>query len=213
VNLLEIIPDVMEPHLLPKLQEYIKATLPGFKQSLNNHPLKDHIGGISICEAFWLYRLTIDLDPTMVIESGTLYGFSLWFLHQAVGQTTPIFSFDPGYKPKYTIPGVYYFEKDWTDVFTVEDPPAEGSMVFFDDHQDQDRRLAEALDRGVRDIVFHYNYTSLKHSHKPIRYCELPKTVEFCFTFPCLRDDPVFEPNKSNAQTYRWLTWLRLGTL
>ena len=207
MNLLDIVPEVMEPKLSPALAAYQSDRMPEFKRVLESHPLKDPIGGISVCEAFWLYNLVKDISPGLVIESGTLYGYSLWFLHEAIEpKPLRLYSFDPGYEPKYKLGDVIYLKKDWT---AFENVP-ENTFVFFDDHQDQGQRLNEALQRGVRDIVFHDNYLSLKHSHRPIRYCALPDRVEFSFTFPVLWNDPIFEPGV-NAQTYRWLTWLRLG--
>ena len=203
----DIVPSLMEPHLTPALKDYVLDNLDEFKRVLAAHPLKDHTGGVSICEAFWLYCLVRDLAPEVVVESGTLYGFSLWFLEKARGCNSELHSFDPGYAPKYLLEKVDYHRCDWRVWFPYDVP--ENALVFFDDHQDHGMRLEEAEELGVRDVVFHDNYLSLKHSHRPIRYCELPDNVEFCFTFPCLGNDPVFEVGQ-NAQTYRWLMWLRL---
>jgi hypothetical protein len=212
VRLTEILPAVMEPKRHELLSAYVAENLDEFKDVLAHCPIKNQIGAVSTGEAFWLYCLVRDLSPKVIIESGTLYGFSLWFLEAAVQGQSEIHSFDPG---EYEVEGksehVQYHKIDWTGYF----PPAGASVtdrfVFFDDHIHQGRRLAEAKERGVRHMVFHDNYESLKHSHYPLRYCMLGEDVEFMHTFECLRADvdPIFAVGE-NAQTYRWLTWVKL---
>ncbi len=209
MTLHEIILGEMEPVLGERIQEYVAENLEEFRSVLDGHPVDDNIGAVSICEAFWLYCLVRDLEPKIVIESGTLYGFSLYFLRRAAPDAE-MHSFDPLYDPAVKLTGVQYHKTDWQECFHPNAPlVGTDCFVFFDDHQDQDQRLRQSLDRSVSNIVFHDNYATLGHSHKPIRFCALDSKVRSCYTFDCLRDDQMFQVGK-NAQTYRWLTWLSL---
>lgn len=208
MTLPEIIAGDMEPVLGRRLCEYVDAHLEEFKGVLADHPVKDNTGGISVCEAFWLYCLVKDLQPEMIVESGTLHGFSLYFLWKAA-PSSEIHSFDPGCKPEIKLRDVEYHSCDWMDYFNSQ--PPRDSLVFFDDHQDQGERFEEACEHGVDHAVFHDNYLTLGHSHRPLRFCCLEHDVELCYTFECLRGDPIFTDVSVNSQTYRWLTWVQFG--
>jgi hypothetical protein len=206
VNLYEIISTLQDPPLKKALDEYARSRLPEFKQVLSAHPLRTNsIGGISICEAFWLYNFVKDLHPSTIIESGTLYGFSLYFLCRARSASGgKVLSFDPFTEPKLTF-GAEYHKDDWV---SYQVPP--GAFVFFDDHVDQGRRLMEAKKKGVKHVMFHDNYLNRRHSHTPIRLCDT-SSAQMVYIFDRLDFDPIFTDTTNNAQTYRWLTYVGLG--
>lgn len=208
----EIIPSVMEPKKHDLISSYVKDNLEEFRSVLEECPVPDQVGGISTCEAFWLYCIVRDLAPAMVVESGTLYEFSLWFIEKALDGRGGLYSFDPGpYEVKYHSPSVRYYKMDWKEVFPV-DPERKDLMVFFDDHQHQGQRLGEARDRGAMHVIFHDNYETTGHSHMPVRFCMIPDVWKFCSVLDPIygETDPIFAVGE-NAQTYRWLTWIGRG--
>jgi hypothetical protein len=192
-----------------RLREYVRANAVDFARVLEAHPMKDRTGAISICEAFWLYRLAVDTEPGVIIESGTFRGWSLYFLERSNPGVlqAEVYSFDPGPEEPVQYNKVKYNKWDWTVLAATPIPKC---LVFFDDHQDQGRRLSEAAERGVRDVVFHDNYIHPDHSHKSVRFCELPAKAEVCFTFPRLSPAEMGLEGRETTVPYRWLTWIRL---
>lgn len=214
MKLTEILPAHMEPELGRLLREYVVGNLDEFKEVLRANPVRNQKGAISICEAFWLYCLTRDVQPELVVENGTMYGFSLYFLRRAAPQAE-VHSFDPGpCLPEVALDGVQYHTYDWLLSGGITGVPTgrrSNALVFFDDHQDQRQRLAEVRTNFPigPHVLFHDNYMTLEHSHRPIRYCDLA-SAKMCYTFENLRNDPIFVDTALNAQTYRWLTWIHL---
>lgn len=208
-NLLEVITTEMDPQLSESLAVFEAKFLREFKIQYGQCTMSS-VGGISVCEAFWLYFLVKAIKPRQIIESGTLFGYSLYFIQAAVDWPCRILSFDVDQSKSWRFPKVEYHECDWTAHPEDKLSRGEGTLVFFDDHVDHDDRLEEAFGRNQHHLVFHDNYLTKKHSHYPIRFCDLMDTA-FCYTFPRLCTDPIFLDQKKNAQTYRWLTYLQRG--
>lgn len=213
----EIVGVVKYPELGEALDEYVRANLQEFKEVLEMNPVKDATGATSVSEAFWLYCLARDTAPPVIIESGTLYGWSLWFLVRAMAVSRDdwvgkIHSFDPRFagEPTPDIQGVRYHGGDLWETEQVVAGFQDG-FFFFDDHQDQGRRFVQARHLNAAHVVFHDNYLTPDQSHRPIRFCGLGPKVKLCYTFPPLVGfDEIFRSTRHNAQTYRWLTWIRL---
>ena len=200
MNLFEIISTQQDPLLGKSLQAFIDANVSDFKRIVAR--AGNTLGGVSVSEAFWLYHLIKAVQPKQIIESGTFYGYSMHYIHDAASCDILSYDIDQSKCPK--LDKVQYFEHDWTEGKFSE---GEGTFVFFDDHIDQDKRLREAVERNQEHIVFHDNYLTLKHSHKPIRFCDkLDATL--CYTLPPIYSDPIFTDTSNNAQTYRWLTYI-----
>lgn len=206
MTLPEIIMTKQDPELVQLLDEYVKEKFPRFRKVLESSLILHPTGSISVSEAFWLFNLVVDLKPEVVIESGTLRGCSRHLLEKAA-PLAEIISYDPGCDPEYKYRGRHQ-RCDWSASSWAY--TGKKCFVFFDDHISHERRLKECMDRGVKNVVFHDNYLSLLHSHKPIRFCELPPQVVLCYTFDRITSDPIFVDTKLNPQNYRWLTWLSL---
>lgn len=196
----------MYPLMDKRLWDYVGDNAVEFNEVLRAHPLKDRTGAISVGEAFWLYCLARDVEPNVVVESGTMFGWSAYFLRHAVKTDVDIHSFDPDERDPINCS--FHHKYDWSKTAFAYPLP---SFVFFDDHQHQGDRLQQAIDRNVRDVVFHDNYLAPDHSHVPIRFCELPADkVELCFTFPPMPECVLAGEFGDLNTPYRWLTWLRL---
>ncbi len=200
-----IITTQQDPGLGSSLRAFIADKLVEFKEIVEKHD-GSALGGVSNAEAFWLYFLIKAIRPTQIIESGTFHGYSLHFIVEAVDWPCRIVSFDLDlqHAPRYD--NVEYCEHDWM-AYTGGLQAGEGTLIFFDDHIDQGRRLLEAVEMEQQHIVFHDNYVRTNQSHKPIRFCDL-WDAKFCYTFPAIYSDPVFTDTEKNAQTYRWLTYV-----
>ena len=206
MKLHEIIKTHQDPVLWEKISDFIFKNIKEFKTVLDGYK-GTHLGGLSIAEAFWLYFLLKDIKPKQIIESGTFYGFSLYFIKEAAKSfSTKIISFDIDQTKSQKYPEVEYYSHDWMDKKDLVE--GESTFVFFDDHMDQDKRLQQAFLRNQEHILFHDNYLSLTHSHKPIRFCDMQDAI-FCYTFLPLYNDSIFVDKSKNNQTYRWLTYVQ----
>lgn len=212
MDLYEIITTLQDPGLAQALEDFVAQYLPEFKQVLEAHPLQAPGGGcISIAEAFWSYYLVQALQPKVIIESGSLEGFSLYFLLRAAPQAEA-HAFDPYYSPK-AVGEFQYHDCDWIE-YTFDNLPGQHTFVFFDDHIHAGMRMQQAKERGVRHLLFHDNYLKAEHclqSHMTLRYWGVKDLASFQYIFPRLRCDPIFTSTQNNPQNYRWLTYVELG--
>jgi len=206
-NLLDIIEE-QEPGLSVQMRRYVGEHMKEFDDVFRQHPITAPIGCIGLAEAFQLYFLVKELQPQIIVESGTLHGFSLYFLRKAA-PNAEIHSFDPFETPLYTDPTIHYHRNDWTKE-PLTTWVGKKLFAFFDDHINQGDRLHEAMYRRASDVVFHDNYTSLKHSHTPLRYCALPPWVQLCYTFENI-DEPYFMDRPLPLLTRTWMTLVRLS--
>jgi len=208
-DLIELITTLKYPELGTALADYAEKLLPEFEQVLREHPLQDSGSGrCSISEAFWLYGFVKSLRPDVVIESGTLQGYSLYFLRRGSPANARLISFDPNTREEFRRHAdVEYFRSDW---LAQDLPPlsADRTVVFFDDHQDQGRRLAESRARGIRHVIFHDNYLTPNESHVSIRFCSLFGRARFVYVFQPLTCSPLFTDTSVNPQHFRWLTYV-----
>jgi len=206
-SLYEIISQLQDPELIDALEGYIAANLPEFKTIVAAHPLKNPKGGhCSMTEAFWLYHLCKSLQPQLVIESGSLQGYSLYFLRAAAPGR--VLSFDPYRKPIIPLDGIEYSACDWTEHDFGDVPDC--TLAFFDDHIHQGDRVRQCKQRGVRHAIFHDNYLRPDQSHIPLRYANLLGLIQRQFIFPRIRSDKIFIDRSVNSQGYRWLTYVEI---
>ncbi|KAK6125007.1 hypothetical protein DH2020_041281 [Rehmannia glutinosa] len=123
--------------------------------------------------------------PELMIESGAFKGHSTWVLRQAMPDT-PIVSLSPRHPEKYLKKGPAYVDGNCT-YFAGKDFVDFGSMdwgrvmrkhgikdrsrvlVFFDDHQNELKRLKQALKAGFKHLVFEDNYDTGTGDHYSFR--------------------------------------------
>lgn len=210
MDLYDIITTLQEPHLTIALEAFVEAMLPEFKAVLAAHPLKEpHDGRCSVAEAFWLYWLVKTLEPRVVIESGTSEGYSLWFLKRAAPEDTRVIGFDPYHEPDIPLDDIEFYKHDWM-CKNLDDVPGLETLIFFDDHFNQQIRVEQCVWRGVRHAVFHDNYLTAGQGHLPLRYASLHGLVKRQHIFSNLRCDEVFTSYDTNQQFYRWLTYVEV---
>ena len=123
-----------------------------FNQYLNSSHRR--IGGASrFNNLMCLHLLARTYDPPVIIDSGTFTGSSAWALKLGAPDAK-LYSFDITLRYlKERMPGVDYFEHDWT-AFDWSGVDLSQALVYFDDHVDQARRLIEASAAGVELCVF-----------------------------------------------------------
>ncbi|XP_019223756.1 PREDICTED: uncharacterized protein LOC109205496 [Nicotiana attenuata] len=148
-------------------------------------PIKNNMYGMGFDHSFGLWFMTRWLKPELMIESGAFKGHSTWVLRQAMPDT-PIISLTPRHPEKYLKKGpayvdgncTYFAGKDFVDFGSVDwrkvmkkhgVKDLSQVLVFFDDHQNELKRLKQALKAGFRHLVFEDNYDTGTGDHYSFR--------------------------------------------
>ncbi|XP_072963208.1 uncharacterized protein [Typha angustifolia] len=156
-----------------------------------NRPIKNNMYGMGFDHSFGLWFMTRWLKPDLIIESGAFKGHSTWVLRQAMPETR-IISLSPRHPEKYLKKGPAYVDQNCT-YFTGKDFVDFGSVdwgkvmkkhgisdfsrvvVFFDDHQNELKRLQQALKAGFHNLIFEDNYDTGTGDHYSLRQiCDQP---------------------------------------
>lgn len=205
--LVQLIGQSPSPESAVRWREYVMQNLPEFRRAVTDIPIPSGPGSLSIAEAFWLFRLVAELRPSAVIDSGSATGWSA-FVIAAAAPTARIHCFDPFCAPKQLPPLALHYPCDWTAA-NVKFPS--DTLVLFDDHVNQRRRVRQARRAGIKNVLFHDVYRVLTKSTVSLTFVDLIGLVERAHTFePLWFTDPIFMETTSNTQMYRWLTWLQL---
>jgi hypothetical protein len=195
------------PAVAERWQRYVKLHLKAFAEVLHGLPILPGSGSISTAEAFWLHRLVAELQPPLIIDSGSATGWSAHIMAAAASQAV-IYSCDPYRRPESLPAAAIYHDRDWTRV--KRSIPA-GSFALFDDHVNQRRRVLQARRAGIAEVAFHDVYRVPTKSTISVAFADLIGLAERCHTFePLWFEDPMFTDTRHNPQMYRWLTWLQL---
>ncbi|XP_068648741.1 uncharacterized protein [Aristolochia californica] len=163
--------------LLKGLEEFVPI--------YETRPIKNNVHGMGFDHSFGLWFIARWLKPDLLIESGAFKGHSTWVLRQAM-LDTPIISISPRHPAKYLAKGpayvdgncTYYANKDFVDFGNLDwesvlkkhgitDPSR--VLVFLDDHQNELKRLKQALNAGFRHLVFEDNYDTGTGDHYSFR--------------------------------------------
>ncbi|KAK1285045.1 hypothetical protein QJS10_CPB20g00654 [Acorus calamus] len=163
--------------LLKGLEEFVPI--------YETRPIKNNMYGMGFDHSFGLWFITRWLKPDLMIESGAFKGHSTWVLRQAMPDK-PIISLSPRHPEKYLKKGpayvdgncTYYAGKDfmdfgsmdWASVMKrhgIKDPSR--VIIFFDDHQNELKRLKQALKAGFHNLVFEDNYDTGTGDHYSLR--------------------------------------------
>ncbi|KAG0462834.1 hypothetical protein HPP92_021310 [Vanilla planifolia] len=148
------------------VQKDLIKGLEEFVPIYENRPIKDNMYGMGFDHSFGLWFMTRWLKPTLMIESGAFKGHSTWVLRQAMPNSS-IISLSPRHPEKYLKKGPAYVDKNCT-YFAGKEFLDFGSvnwgnvlkkhgisdinqvLVFFDDHQNQLKRVKQALGFGFK---------------------------------------------------------------
>ncbi|KAK8274427.1 hypothetical protein V6Z11_D10G073000 [Gossypium hirsutum] len=148
-------------------------------------PIKNNLYGMGFDHSFGLWFITRWLKPDIMIESGAFKGHSTWVLRQAM-PNTPIISLTPRHPEKYLKKGPAYVDGnctyfagknfvdfgsvDWEKVLKIHGiSDFSRVLVFFDDHQNELKRLKQALKAGFHHLVFEDNYDTGTGDHYSLR--------------------------------------------
>ncbi|KAK7823084.1 uncharacterized protein LOC111984648 [Quercus suber] len=148
-------------------------------------PIKNNMYGMGFDHSFGLWFIARWLKPDLMIESGAFKGHSTWVLRQAMPDT-PIVSLSPRHPEKYLKKGpayvdgncTYFAGKDFVDFGSVdwgsvmkkhEITDLSRVLIFFDDHQNELKRIKQALKAGFQHLVFEDNYDTGTGDHYSVR--------------------------------------------
>ncbi|KAL6966089.1 hypothetical protein U1Q18_044109 [Sarracenia purpurea var. burkii] len=163
--------------LLKGLEEFVPI--------YETRPIKNNMYGMGFDHSFGLWFIARWLKPDLMIESGAFKGHSTWVLRQAMPDKH-IVSISPRHPEKYLKKGPAYVDENCT-YFAGKDFVDFGSLdwgrvmkkhgikdfsrvlVFFDDHQNELKRLKQALKAGFRHLVFEDNYDTGTGDHYSLR--------------------------------------------
>ncbi|KAF6164459.1 hypothetical protein GIB67_025285 [Kingdonia uniflora] len=163
--------------LLKGLEEFVPI--------YETRPIKNNMYGMGFDHSFGLWFMARWLKPELMIESGAFKGHSTWVLRQAMPDT-PIISLTPRHPEKYLKKGpayvdgncTYFSGKDFVDFGSVnwesvlkKHGVSDRSrvLIFFDDHQNELKRLKQALKAGFRHLIFEDNYDTGTGDHYSLR--------------------------------------------
>jgi|WetSurMetagenome_2_1015567.scaffolds.fasta_scaffold116951_1 hypothetical protein len=119
-------------------------------------PIKENTGGTGIKPGYWLFVMAGFLDAELIIESGVWRGQSAWLLRQANPRAV-VHAFDISLQNlEYRDSTIKYHKMDWYEYRLFCCNP-ERSIIFFDDHINQARRVQEAHRRGFKWVFFDDN--------------------------------------------------------
>ena len=130
----------------------LRRDIAAFVERYRARPCRDNRGGCRFNSCVSIYLIARLVAPDAIIESGTFQGQSAWVL-RSVRPEAEIRCYDPDLgNLLWHDPSVSFAARDWTtDAIEADGRP---SLVFFDDHVSQARRVIEAHDRGFRILLF-----------------------------------------------------------
>ncbi|KAL0910378.1 hypothetical protein M5K25_021354 [Dendrobium thyrsiflorum] len=148
-------------------------------------PIKNNTHGMGFDHSFGLWFMARWLKPLLMVESGAFKGHSTWVLRQAMPET-PIISLSPRHPEKYLMKGpayvdgncTYFAGKDFVDFGSINwrnvlekhgVSDINQVLIFFDDHQNQLKRLKQALKFGFHHLIFGDNYDTGTGDHYSLR--------------------------------------------
>ncbi|CAN1836724.1 hypothetical protein LINPERHAP1_LOCUS34866 [Linum perenne] len=145
-------------------KDLIKA-LEEFVPIYETRPIKNNMYGMGFDHSFGLWFIARWLKPDLMIESGAFKGHSTWkYLKKG---------------PAYVDENCTYFAgKDFVDFGSVDWKSVMKKhgitdltrvLVFFDDHQNELKRIKQALDAGFHHLVFEDNYDTGTGDHYSLR--------------------------------------------
>ncbi|WCJ40814.1 hypothetical protein M5689_021717 [Euphorbia peplus] len=163
----------------------LQKGLEEFVPIYETRPIKNNMYGMGFDHSFGLWFIARWLKPDLMVESGAFKGHSTWILRQA-NPDTPIISISPRHPEKYLKKGPAYVDENCT-YFAGKDFVDFGSMdwkavmkkheitdlsrvlIFFDDHQNELKRVKQALNAGFHHLIFEDNYDTGTGDHYSLR--------------------------------------------
>jgi len=132
--------------------ETIKSAVADFCSVFLDSPVNLNSGGANFPGGLNLFLISRCLDPELIVESGVYKGQSTYFLARACPYAAA-HAFDPNMAEVVRVPRVTYYANDWMHTQIACGPATKG-LCFFDDHQNQARRVLQAFERGFKYLIF-----------------------------------------------------------
>ncbi len=119
-------------------------------------PIHHQSGSNGFNAGFEIFVIARILNPSIVIESGVLQGFTTWVIEHALPGIS-LYCFDANfYRLNVRSKSAQYISHDWNS-FNFNSIPTKDCLVLFNDHVSQAARVIEASERGFRHLVFSDN--------------------------------------------------------
>lgn len=156
-----------------------------FVEIYKTRPIVNNSNGMGFDHSFGLWFIARKLQPVLAIESGVFKGHSTWVLRQAL-PNVPIVAISPKHPGHYARKGSAYVDPNcqyftgrkftdfedihWSSVLTEHNvTDASAVLIFFDDHQNQLRRIEAVRKFGFQHLVFEDNYDTGTGDHYSMR--------------------------------------------
>jgi hypothetical protein len=127
----------------------------------SKRPIDDNSGGMKSAHLFPLYCYLQIMKPELIIESGVYKGQGTWLIRECCPDSK-IISIDINFgNLKFRDNSTIYIEKDISQIGLneiVKDYDPDKVLVFFDDHQDFNKRLELLIESGIKNLIFEDNY-------------------------------------------------------
>ncbi len=181
---------------IPGLRSFdVETEVSGFYHDWIQSPFRQPFGGSRFNNALWLDIIAKAYAPEVIIDSGTFQGASAWALSRGAPDAQ-VFSFDIDLSNLlWRSDRVTFREQDWASMGRMH---RKRSLVYFDDHVDQVRRLLEASKLGVSVAIFDDDFAVTSFASMAHDGASLPK-VEF------ILDETLADGEE--------LTWIAKGKL
>ena len=163
-------------------------------------PFRKPDGGSRFNNLLWLAIIARAYNPAIIVDSGTFMGASAAALKFGAPHAE-VWSFDIDLsRIGLRIPGVEYREHDWTG-HDFGARAGQRTLVYFDDHLDQARRLLEAQERNFDLAIFDDDFPVVPALAMAHGGMALPK-IEFVLNDQLRGEKEIVW--KSKGRTFRW---------
>lgn len=142
---------------VPWTRDDLRGAMGEFAGLYARRPIQDNTGGMKSPHMFAVWFVTRWLQPKVVVESGVYLGQSTWLLEQAAPDAELICIEPVPEAIRYRSTRAEYHTEDFSRI-DWSNLPREETLLFFDDHQDAVKRVAQVRRAGFRHAMFEDNY-------------------------------------------------------
>jgi len=132
-----------------------------FNLIYSNRPIKDNSGGMKSAHLFPLFFYLKKANPKLIIESGVYKGQGTWLMRHCCPDSK-IISIDINLTQIiFKDNTVFYYDKDITSINIdeiIDEFHSEEILLFFDDHQDFNKRFNFLFKNKIKHIIYEDNY-------------------------------------------------------
>ena len=143
---------------VPWTREDMVAKLEEFALLYERRPIVENPYGMRSPHMFLAWFVLQALKPKAIVESGVGRGAGTWFFEQACPDAE-LYCIEPSPEfIRYRSDRGQYFESDFSTMAWEWLPRGDGTVLFFDDHQDALERVKVAKQLGFTHLLFEDNY-------------------------------------------------------